>query len=187
MNIFDFDNTIYDGESSFDFFFFCLRDDKKLALHIPMMLIDLILYKTRLISVNRLYADAEKLCRELQKREAQLEEKLQAFWEISEKKLKPEICALIRAEDVIITASPKFLIDGILDRLGTENLIASQMDVHTGRVEYLCFREEKITQLRRRFGDEVDSIYTDSLNDAPLIDCAKKAYLVRGTDIRRIK
>lgn len=187
MNVFDFDNTLYDGESSFDFFFFCLRDDFKLAVHIPMMLLDLILYKTRLIPVNRLYADAEKLCRELMKNESHLEEKVRAFWAGSAVKLKPELCALVRPEDVIVTATPQFLLDGILDLLNTKNLIASQMDVHSGRVEYLCFRAEKIAQLRKRFGGDVDRFYTDSLNDAPMIECAKEAYLVRGTNVQRIK
>ena len=187
MNVFDFDNTLYDGESSFDFFFFCLREDKKLAVHIPMMLIDLLLYKTRLIRVNRLYADAEKLCRELMKNEAQLQDKVRAFWAVSADKLKPQLCALIRPEDVIVTASPQFLLEEILDRLNTKNLIASQMNVHSGRVESLCFRKEKIAQLRSRFGGEVDRFYTDSLNDAPMIECAKEAYLVRGTNVRKIK
>lgn len=187
MNIFDFDNTLYDGESSFDFFFFCLRDDKKLAVYIPMMLADLALYKMRLIRVNRLYSDAEKLCLELTKREGQLEEKVRAFWEISAKKLKPEICALVRPEDVIITGSPQFLINGILGRLNTKNLIASQMDIHSGKVEFLCFRDEKIVQLRKRFGGGADCFYTDSLNDSPMIACAKEAYLVKGTSVKKIK
>lgn len=187
MNIFDFDNTLYDGESTFDFFFFCLRDDKKLAIHIPMMLIDLALYKTRLIRVERLYADAEKLCRELMRNEARLDEKVRAFWALNGKKLKSGLCGLIREEDVIVTASPQFLLEGVLDRLNTKNLIASQIDVHSGKVISLCFRKEKIAQLRSRFSDAVDRFYTDSLNDAPMIECAKEAYLVRGTKLKKIK
>ena len=30
MNVFDFDNTIYDGESIIDFFFYYCKKDKKL-------------------------------------------------------------------------------------------------------------------------------------------------------------
>lgn len=187
MNIFDFDNTLYDGESSFDFFFFCLRKDKKLAIYIPMMVIDLILYKSRLIHVNRLYADTERLCRELMKNEDQIEDNVSAFWKIAARKLKPEICSMIHPEDVIVTASPQFLLKGIMGQLYTKNLVASQIDTHRGKVETLCFREEKIIQFQKYFKGTVECFYTDSLNDRAMIEYAKKAYLVKGTNLQQIK
>ena len=38
MNVYDFDNTLYKGESSYDFFFFCLKRKPKMIKYIPVVL-----------------------------------------------------------------------------------------------------------------------------------------------------
>ena len=49
MNAYDFDNTIYDGESLFDFFIFCMYKKKSLILYFPFVLYILVLYKTHFV------------------------------------------------------------------------------------------------------------------------------------------
>ena len=38
MNVYDFDGTIYNGETSRDFFFFCLKRYPKVKRYIPKIL-----------------------------------------------------------------------------------------------------------------------------------------------------
>ena len=36
MNVYDFDETIYHGDSTRDFYFFCLKNYPKIAKYLPM-------------------------------------------------------------------------------------------------------------------------------------------------------
>lgn len=60
MNVYDFDNTIYDGESSVDFFMFCLKKRPKLIKYILVVFFNLAKYKLCLISKQELLKLAEK-------------------------------------------------------------------------------------------------------------------------------
>lgn len=55
MNAYDFDNTIYNGESLYDFFIFCIGKKKMLLLYLPVVIYILILYKLTLLNDNKLY------------------------------------------------------------------------------------------------------------------------------------
>ena len=44
INSYDFDGTIYDGDSSVDFYKFCLKKNKKILIQVPIQLFGLILY-----------------------------------------------------------------------------------------------------------------------------------------------
>ena len=46
MNVYDFDNTIYDGESALDFFWYCLKKKPVLLKVLFPILFDLIKYKS---------------------------------------------------------------------------------------------------------------------------------------------
>ena len=52
MNVFDFDNTIYDGESVIDFFLYYCKKDKSLLKYIPAVANALIKYKKGSITVE---------------------------------------------------------------------------------------------------------------------------------------
>ena len=52
MNVFDFDNTIYDGESVIDFFLYYCKKDKSLLKYIPAVTKAMIKYKKGSITVE---------------------------------------------------------------------------------------------------------------------------------------
>ena len=60
MQAFDFDNTLYKGESTFDFALFVIKKNKRLIKHLPGILRALGAYKLCLW-------DEEKFLRELEK------------------------------------------------------------------------------------------------------------------------
>ena len=47
INAYDFDGTIYDGDSSLDFYLFNLRKHKKEVIHLFPIIIDLVAYKLK--------------------------------------------------------------------------------------------------------------------------------------------
>ena len=61
MNVFDFDNTIYNGESTIDFFLFCLKKQKELCIYIPLVIHTATLYKLRLLPIDKIYELANNM------------------------------------------------------------------------------------------------------------------------------
>ena len=50
INLYDFDNTIYEGDSSTDFFFYCLKKYPKIVKIIPKIFLSAIKYKLKIIT-----------------------------------------------------------------------------------------------------------------------------------------
>ena len=187
MKVFDFDNTIYDGESLVDFFCFCIRKKKSLIFKIPAVLSAAILYKMNKLSIDDLYAKASKLTSVIIKNKDDINGYVEEFWSNNKKKLKKYMLDKISKEDVIITASPDILINGISSELKTKNIISSILNVDTGKFEFICFRENKVTIFKEKYKDAIiDECYTDSLSDLPLMKLAKRAYLVSKDKIELI-
>ena len=53
LNLYDFDKTIYDGDSTLDFYRFCLKKDKKLLRFLPQQIKGLIGYATGVYSKEK--------------------------------------------------------------------------------------------------------------------------------------
>ena len=51
MKVFDFDNTIYRGESSVDYSFYMIRHNKKILRYVPTILFSLVGYKLCLLKI----------------------------------------------------------------------------------------------------------------------------------------
>ena len=48
LNVYDFDKTIYDGDSSIDFYLFCLKRKKSIILLLTKQVFAMILYKLKI-------------------------------------------------------------------------------------------------------------------------------------------
>ena len=87
-----------------------------------------------------------------------------------------------RNDDVIISASPMFLIEKFAKKINIQYVIASEVDKKTGKFSSLnCHGEEKVRRFLEKFPEnEVDVFYSDSESDQPLAKIAKIAYKVHG-------
>ena len=131
------------------------------------------------LSIDDLYTKASKLTKVITNNKADIDEYVNMFWQKNKKKLKQNMLDKIRKEDIIITASPDILIKGIASKLKTKNIISSILNVDTGKFEFICFRENKVTIFKEKYPNAIiDEFYTDSLADLPLMKLAKNAYLV---------
>ncbi len=188
MNVYDFDNTIYDGESAVDFFLFIIKRDRSFLSLLPLLFRKLIKYKLCLITSEELSYYAEKYALRFFNKVENLDALVAEFWDGNINKIKPYYSLQKKDDDVILSASPDFILDEAMRRLGITNYICSTIDRATGKVGHLCFRSNKVELFRERFGNaRVENFYSDSMNDKPMMDIADKAYLVRANRIKQVK
>lgn len=87
---------------------------------------------------------------------------------------------MLKNDDVIVTGAPGFLIDGIRNKFGTENIFSSIYNLETGELELLCYGENKVKIFRESYpNEEIDEFYTDSMRDKPMMKISKRVYLVQ--------
>ena len=111
------------------------------------------------------------------------------FWDRHMRRIKPFYQEMRREDDWIVTAAPDFSMREVCRRLGVRNCVSSRVDLETCSILHFNLRERKIDAFRAACPDaQIDAFYTDSpANDAPLIEMAKHAYVVRGNRIKQIK
>jgi phosphoserine phosphatase len=105
---------------------------------------------------------------------------LETFWNRNQDKIFPWYLEQQMQDDIIISASPKFLLQPICRRLGICHLIASEVDPKNGLFTGdNCYGKEKIQRLVSEYNvTHIDNFYSDSLSDLPLAKIADKAFLV---------
>lgn len=176
-NVYDFDKTIYKRDSTFDFYRFCLKRRPVIMTEIPVVFFYAILFSFRLCSIT---AFKEKFFRFLRYLES-ADDLVKEFWDANQNDISDFYRTGRRDDDIVISASPEFLLAPICGRLGIKTLIASRVDQNTGRFDgENCWGEEKLRRLREELPDiSVGEFYSDSISDAPLAGIAEKAYLVQ--------
>ena len=181
MNVYDFDKTIYDGDSTMDFYLFSLKRHKKILALAPSLL----------GAVTRFYVFKKGSKTEMKEvmyrflRFCDTEKDVADFWKTHAAKIKPLYRERQRKDDVIISASPEFLLRPVCDRLGISCLMASRVNPQTGIYDGVnCHGKEKVRRFREVFGEAgIEEFYSDSYSDTPLAEIAEKAFIVKGEEL----
>jgi len=178
INLFDFDKTIYDGDSTIDFYLYCLRRQPKLILALPRQMLAFVRYAFGIIGKNQWKEGFFSFLT----RARNVDSLVLRFWESHEKKIKSFYLEMEHSSDVVISASPEFLLAPICAKLGVKALIATKVDQKSGRLlGKNCRGTEKVSRLKEQFPDcRVLCAYSDSLTDLPMLNLAEQAYLIRG-------
>ena len=82
--LYDFDGTIYDGDSSVDFFKFCLKKDKSIYKMLPKMFIKFIAYKSKNITDTELKEYIFSFLKKFKNIDSLVDE----FWQTHKSKIK---------------------------------------------------------------------------------------------------
>ena len=184
MNVYDFDGTIYKGDSSVDLIkMLIFKKPIKSFPYLFKFLGAVIKYKRKKIKKEEMKENFFAIFSLFDNREDIIKE----FWDKHQHKLKDYYYKQKRDDDVIISASPEFNISYISNKLGVK-CIASKLNLDTLKYEGLnCHGPEKINRFVKEFGttDVIDKFYSDSHYDIPLAKCAKEAYLVKGNKINK--
>ena len=189
MNVFDFDNTIYDGESTLDMFFYYMVRKPWLFKMLPTVLKAFSRYKKGEVTLAEALELYAPLIEKDILRVVDFENDPKIFWDTHMKKIKPIYNGLRSDDDLIITASPDFSVEEICKRLKIKSFLASKINRKTGRIEFANLRENKIKAFKEQYGNaEIENFYTDSPeNDAPLIEMANHAFVVKKNKVIKIK
>lgn len=182
MNTYDFDKTIYINDSSVDFFFYCMKKYPAAILKtLPRIAGKGIKYlfnacdfpelKESLFSYLQYIPDA-----------AQAVDK---FWDEKWSGIGQWYLRQRRDDDIIISASPEFIVCPAGRRLGVE-VIATKMDEKTGKLlGKNCHDEEKVRRFFEAHPNGVtEEFYSDSDHDTPMAKLAKKAFKVKRGSVR---
>lgn len=188
MNVFDFDNTIYDGESFVDLFIMVLTKDPSLLKNVPAMVSGVVQYKAGTLRLDSALSKYAKVFEDYVVTIPDIDALVNEFWDTHMHKIKPFYEQVRSKDDLVISASPQIVIDEVCRRLGIRQCIGTQFDRETGKLGRVCFRENKIEAFYEAYPDtHIDTLYTDSMHDKPLMDISDKVFFVKGNKINRIK
>lgn len=182
MNVYDFDGTIYDGDSTIDFYFYCVKKHPRILLQFPKQFVHFIFFLfgkyDKTTFKEQFYSFLSKI--------EDIEEDIKNFWEKKKKKIKSFYLNQKQESDVIISASPEFLLSPICKELGVQ-LIASKINPKTGNYTGInCKGEEKVKRYQQLYDNKpIDTFYSDSFSDEPLAQIAKQSYMVKKDKITK--
>lgn len=175
MNVYDFDGTLYEGDSTADFLRFCALRHPRVVATLPATALAAISclgfhYITKTQFKEMLYRFLPKV--------PDIHREVEEFWRQNERKIAGP-CP-IQPGELVISAGPEFLLQPVCEKRGWQ-LIASQVDPITGHtLGPNCSGEEKVVRLRERFPEEpVERFYSDSRSDDPLAALAQEAFMVK--------
>lgn len=185
MNVYDFDKTIYDGDSTADFYIYSLKKHKKILLLIPSLLGAFLKFYVFKIGTKTMFK--EKMYRFLIY--CNIESDVADFWDKHQNKIKKFYIEQQKDDDVIISASPEFLLKPICKRISINYLIASRVDCKSGRYNGInCHGKEKVRRFYEFFKNgQIEEFYSDSYSDTPLAEISEKAFIVKGNNISEWK
>lgn len=185
-NVYDFDGTIYDGDSSVDFYLYCLKRKPSIIFLLPIQILGIILYKLKI--KNKEYMKEKYFC--FLKKIKNIDDYVDDFWNKNKCKIKKWYLNQKDKSDVIISASPEFLLKPLKKILGIDRVIASKVNKKTGFFESKnCYGSEKIVRFEKEYRNKKNliSFYSDSIRaDRPMMEYAKDAYLVNGDNVEKI-
>ena len=189
MNVYDFDDTIYDGESCLDFFFYYIKKTPYLIKYLPRALYAVLRYKLGKVTVEQALEKYAPMVEEYLAGIEDIEADCEDFWDKHIHKIRPFYKDIQREDDIIVTGSPEISVKVICRRLGIQQYVGSLIDPDTGKITRLCMRSNEIPAFLSAYPDvHIENFYTDSQkNDKSLIDMAEHAFLVKGNRIIQIK
>lgn len=182
MNVYDFDNTILRGDSTARFFGYCLLHRPRMWRDVPAQMLNGLLF---VLKIRKKQAFKERMLRFLTLI-GDVDATVSSFWEANSGRVKDWYMQQRRADDVVISASPEFLILPMCRRLGVGCVMGSPVDKNTGRFFGAnCHGKEKVRRFQEIYPEaQIDRFYSDSYSDTPLAELAGEAWLVKGSKLR---
>ena len=193
--LYDFDGTLYDGDSLIDFWRFTLRHRPSAIFLLPYQLVSVLLWKAGVIPAGR--AKEAFLASLSLIPENQLGCWVERFWiEHGRRRIFDWVTSALERDKgkgnlrICISASPEFLLVPMLSSLGFDHWIGTQIEYRSGRPVRLrgrnCKGQEKARRLeewqeRQPFASSIHSIVSDSPVDLEVFCVARTKYrVIRG-------
>lgn len=177
MNVYDFDETIFTGDTEDRFFEFMFKKKGFRHYKINFKFFD-ILQKLHIITKTRSREHQYAFLKKVDDIDATVE----AYWKEIEQYMKPWYFDVKRDDDIIASGTPRFLLEPIMKKLGLKNLVATEMDPKTGKIDgdFAVGKFKPVNFLAQFDYDCMDKFYSDAYSDHFLAEHAKEAYVVHG-------
>jgi len=181
MNIYDFDDTIYAGDTMVDIL-------KYSIVRHPILVIRSIFnaikyyqkYKKGIINFELFKENLLSFLFKIKNRE----EYINQFINSNIYKIKDWYKANQKDDDIIISASYELWIKPFCNKIGIKNVIATKTDDNGKILGKNCKREEKVRRLYEEFPNiKVNESYSDSKTDIPMLEIAEKPFIVEGNNL----
>lgn len=178
VNVYDFDKTIFDGDSTQKFYLYLLKNHPEIAIYLPKQFIFFILFIFKIMPKTK-FKEKFYSCFKILKN---IDEDVLNFWEKNISGIKKFYLENRQDSDIIISASPDFLLRPLCEKIGIKHLIASNVNKKTGAYTGLnCYGKEKVLRLNLEIPNtKIKEFYSDSFSDEPLAELAEKSYIVLG-------
>ena len=182
MNIYDFDDTIFNGDSSVNFIKYSFD-------HHPFMVMwcfikglkECIKYLFKKSDFGYIKSELFSFVKNIDN----LDDYMNDYVLKHQKNIKNFYLEQRRDDDVVISASFEFIVKPFCDKLGINYVIATKYDTKKGCiVGKNCKGKEKIVRFNKIFKNaKVCEAYSDSLSDIPMFQIAEKAFLVKKDEL----
>ena len=176
MNVYDFDKTLYPRDSTLEFYLVSLLRHPSFLLDLPRAAVAFIRYRRGRISLREL----REASRASFGRIKRLDREVERFWQRRKHRLFAYYQEIRRPDDVVISASPEFLLAPIAREAGFGRLIASRFDPKNGKYEgERCWGEGKPPRFLAEFPEGgIEAFYSDSYSDVYMARLAEKPYKI---------
>ena len=181
MNIYDFNGTIYNGDSCKDIVLYGLRKHPSLTIKS--------IKKARLLNrdYKKGYIQFERVKEELLSFIFKIDNKqkfIDDFVNSHMKKIKAWYLNRKNPNDIIVSASYEIWIGPFIKKLGLKYVVGTRVDAEGKILGLNCKGQEKVRRINALFqGVIAGCCYSDSSVDIPLLEMGKNAYVVEGNKL----
>jgi HAD superfamily phosphoserine phosphatase-like hydrolase len=181
MNIYDFDGTIYDGDSTKDIIKYgfkkhpfmvlkCLKRARRANADFGLGLGTFEQVKEELLAFIFKMKNYPKFIND--------------FVESHMKKIKPLYKSRHTDNDVIVTASYDLWVNLFARKIGVRNVIATRVDAGGKILGINCKGDEKLRRIKEALPNiPIENAYTDSQSDEVLLINAQNGFIIEGNKV----
>lgn len=183
--MYDFDKTIYDGDSSVDFFMFCFKKGYVSFRNFLDIIGSGFKYISGVIDITKFKESVFGFLSNINN----IDDVVVEFWDRNKYKIKNFYLDKEHDRDIINSAGPYFLLKPICDELGVMDLIASDVDKKCGKfISRNNSGDVKVVNFNNKYSMyKVVDVYSDSLVDIPILNLGINKFIVRGCNIIRFE
>ena len=181
MNIYDFDGTIYDGDSGIDFIKYSLkRKPFSVLLAFIKTFFKFLKYKRGKVTLENVKETMFSFVPNIKN----LDKYVKKFVYTHKSKIKKFYLNQKQKNDLIITASLDFYVKPLCHSVGIKRIIATKYNLKTGKIiGNNCKGKNKASILEKFSNNNFSKVYTDSESDKPIFKFAKEAYIVKKEEV----
>lgn len=187
IDVYDFDHTLYDGDTIADLWLFAVGRHPSLLRFLPRQLWALLMAALGIWDGGKAKGVFQCYFAGIH-----LEEEVAAFWQAE--KTRRKLCSFLAEQPsdlprVVASASARLVLLPVAELLTVDAIIGTEIDPATGMlIGENCRGEAKVRAIAKHFpGFTMRAMYTDDVKaDGPLLKLAEERYLVRKGKLSRL-